>query len=226
MTILLAALALAVLTAGAVAQAQSEGETTQQAPDAKDKAERHCVAAAEPAGSKAASKVESQVKCFATFREAVERATGGRIKDAPNDASQVAKNKSFRDRLFAAPVQQGKRSPESEDPSPKYVCCNDTAGSGAVLSVEYEDIDFRGNTLTFRGGSGCDDSGGWEWGAPGLGGNYVRGFNDEVSSFVGANRCQVRHYEHTNYGGNYMVPRNQFASMGVWNDEASSIRWY
>lgn len=204
-------LCVAMLVAVIQAQAQTQGLVPQQVPYNENQ-ERHCVASAVKAGSAGGS----QMECFKTFREAVYVATGGRIKDAPNDASEVAKNGAFRARLFASPKQQ------SGNVSSQSVCCNDTSGSGAVLSVEYEDAYYRGNTLTYRGGSGCDYDSGYEWGSSYVGSRW----NDEISSYVGANRCQVRHYQHSNYGGDYTYISGADDYMGVFNDETSSIRWY
>ena len=222
MVVLLAALALALLTAGAVAQAQSGGETTQQAQGAKEKTERHCVAAAIPAESEEASEVgplaEPQVECFATFRKAVEKATGGRIKDTPNAASEAARNKKFRDRL-SEPARSG------GDFSTQSVTGNDTVGYGVVLSIEYEDASFRGNTLTFAASNPCADDGQANYVLPNIGEKW----NDEISSFQGANRCDLRHFEHADYRGRVFPYTGVYAgsaTMSGFNDVTTSIRWY
>jgi hypothetical protein len=219
-----------VLTAGAVAQAQSGGKTTQQAPDANDKAERHCVAGVLEAGSDEAARVdplaEPPVECFGTFREAVKDATGGRIKDAPNDASEAARNKAFRDKLSAP----GQQKQQGGGISTQAVDGNNTVGCCVVLSVEYEHADYRGNTLTYAAGHGCIDDGRANYVLPNIGSKW----NDEISSFVGANRCDLRHFQHANYGG-ICYPNNGVggcytlssdANMGYFNDQTTSIRWY
>ena len=244
--VLLAALALAVLTAAAVAQAQSgEGttqaqpgeETTQQSSEAtgaEDKAERHCVIAAVPAGSEeeaseAGPLDEPRTECFPTFRQAVERATAWRIKDAPNDASRAALDKAFHDRLFAPGPPPGQQ--DGGDVSTQAVDGNNTYGCCTVLSVEYEDADYRGNTATFAAGGPCIDNGAADYVTPNVGSKW----NDEISSFTGSNRCDMRHFENDYYGGRCWPYGTAFggctvavyaSNMGYFNDLTTSIRWY
>jgi hypothetical protein len=208
------ALCAAVLVATTQARAQTQELEPQPVPYDENK-ERHCVASAVEAGSAG----DSRMVCFKTFREAVYVATGGRIEDAPNDASKAATDGSFNDRLFAEPEQQ------AGDVSSLDVCCNGTVGKGkVVLSVEYEHINYRGNTLTYKAKSGCDRSRDIDWQSAYVGDR----FNDEISSYAagGGSRCQIKHFRHRDYGGASTIRKRQDANMGLFNDEASSIRWY
>jgi hypothetical protein len=210
-TVLVAALALAALVATIGAQALAEPGRGGQAVGPRAVAyvegkERHCVATV--GGTRAQRSAAPQ--CYRTFREAIWVATDGRVKNAPNDASQVAKDKELRDRLFAAPLQ------------PRLVIGNNTVGSGTILSVEYEDTYQRGNTLTIKSRRGpCDANPDRDEDYPYVGDKW----NDEISSFVGANGCQVRHWDNVNYGGANFSQRNQSDRMGSMNDRTSSITW-
>lgn len=184
-----------------------------------EKVDRHCVVSVVEVGSGN----KSRIVCYETFREAVYVATGERIKNAPNDASQAANNKAFHSRLFATPEKNaGKTLPKPGTRSAQQVFGNGTIGSGAVLSVEYEDSGYKGNTLTIRSGSGCDRSSDRDHQL-----RYVGGiWNDEISSFTGSNNCYVKHYQNSGFRGSSTPTRARSDYLGFANDETSSIRWY
>ena len=89
--------------------------------------------------------------------------------------------------------------------------------------------DYRGNTATFAASGGCVDDGNADYVTSNVGAKW----NDEISSFTGTNRCQVRRFEHASYGGrcypNYGVGcsvNNYEDNLGWFNDLTTSIRWY
>lgn len=88
----------------------------------------------------------------------------------------------------------------------------------SVLSVEYDGSSYTGDTWTFTGGTGCGAGTTW----------YVdsmpAGWNDRVYSAIGYSGCRIaRHYEHVERVG---ASRNcTCSSMGVMNNETSSIQW-
>ena len=193
----LAAAALAVLGT----QTEASGET-------KAGKGRHCVATVGEGMGEA-----PRTECFSRFRAAIEEATGGRVAEAPNDASKLATDRSLQKAVFAA---------ANGGPSSKAVNGNDVVGCCNVLSVEYEHAGYGGNTLTYRAkGRPCDGDAGLEVGVSYVGDKW----NDEISSYVGSGRCQVKHYQHREYRGSSTSLRQQDGRMGVFNDETSSIKW-
>lgn len=240
-------------------------EGTSQSRD--DEAERHCVATVDT----------SEVECFAAFDEAVDFATGGRITDAPNDASAAAQNQEFRESLFAseetdsraetntseagettsqvedvvseepppAPEAPGLGTPSASSdgaiPTPSETTSqvrettssesgdfstqnhnNDVVGCCAILSVEYENDRYRGNSLTYRASSGCDRNRDVDWQVPNVGSDW----NDTITSFIAAGRCTEAHFENDFYGGRATARQVQDPNMGGFNDLTTSIRWY
>ncbi len=204
LALLLAALVLAVF--GTQAEASSSEASGGQAAGHQ----RHCVRTVG----------HSETECFSTFRAAISAATGGRVADAPANASELATDRALQKRLFAAP--RGSSATDSGRLSPRSVGDNDVVGCCNVISVEYEHTGFGGNTLTYRvKGHPCDGDGGLEVGVQYVGDKW----NDEISSYVGSGRCQVKHYQHSGYNGSSTRLRQQDNNMGVFNDETSSIKW-
>lgn len=207
--LLLAALVLVVV--GMHAEEASAENSSEKAGDGP----RHCVSTV-GAGEAQQPKME----CFSTFRAAISDATGGRVADAPTNASELAADRALQKRIFAAPRESD--AADSGRLSPMSVGGNDVVGCCNVLSVEYEHAGFRGNTLTYRiKGRPCDGDRGLEAAVVYVGDKW----NDEISSYVGSGRCQVKHYQHRDYEGSSTRLKQQDNNMGVFNDETSSIKW-
>lgn len=151
----------------------------------------------------------STVECFDDFRAALAHATRGDITDAPMTAAEAVRDPEIRHQLGIGAYYELANHE------------NTTAGSGDILSVEYEHRDLQGNSLIYRGGNGCDADRGVEWSV-----GELTHWNDEISSFVGANGCGVKHFEHQNFNG-ASTPWSQSDNYvgDAMNDRTSSIKW-
>jgi hypothetical protein len=210
-TLLAALLAAVALIAVVGGQARASSNVS----DVRDDSGKHCVATI---GKSVSGRPD--VECFSTFRDAIRDATNGRVSNAPKDASGFAGDRAMQKRIFSGATETSATG--SRKISPRSVTGNDVVGCCNVLSVEYEDSGFGGNTLTYRAkGRPCDSDGGLEVGVSYVGDKW----NDEISSYVGSGRCQVKHYQNSNYGGASTRLRQQDNYMGIFNDETSSIKW-
>lgn len=150
------------------------------------------------------------VECFDDFTAALAHATRGEITDAPMTAAAAVRDPEIRHELrIDAQFELANHE-------------NTTSGSGQILPIEYEHRDLQGNSLIYRAGSGCDADTGIEWSVPAISSDW----NDEISSFVGANGCGAKHFEHSSYNG-ASTPWGQSGNYlgDAMNDRTSSIRW-
>jgi hypothetical protein len=120
-------------------------------------------------------------------------------------------------------------SPEFTQQFTNQVTTLDSAGSGPyTIAVLYEDVGYEGRILLVSGSHPCTTT-------TGDVDYYLRdlringtGWNDRISSFKSYNQCDVRFFEHINFGGEwfpYYYWGDYSANLGWygWNDRASSI---
>lgn len=151
--------------------------------------EQHCVAEATPGGDAAPAVVLAL--CFPAFAQAILFATGGTVVLPADFAAQ-----DITSRLL--------------EPAPD---------NHLVLGIDYEHINYGGNTLTWTGDALCSPTQSYYTNSmPG-------GWNDVVSSAKGFASCDTYiHYEHTFFGGATLTCT--CSSMGVMNDATSSEKWF
>lgn len=150
---------------------------------------KHCVA----------SVVTHTTTCYQTFREAIDKATGGLITDAPVNAAALSK----------ADTAKVNASPKAADQ--------------ALVEIGYSETNFSGSTFTITG-TDCSSTN-TTWYIHDL---TPYGWNDGFSSVKTFNQCLATHYLHVNEGGSYYewyanTPLADFG--GGWNRQVSSIKW-
>lgn len=147
--------------------------------------------------------------CYRTFTEAIAEATGGKIADAPADASAGVKDPRLAARLNAT-------SKKTNTGTVNRVAAD------IVIGIEYEDSDFEDSSLIYSAPWGCTGPiNDFDWGVASL----PSGWNDQIGSYRGYGGCWVRHFEHINYTGVFTAFDSGQADMGWMDDEASSIQW-
>jgi len=140
-------------------------------------------------------------------------ATAGRVKDAPNESWKAAMDRAVVQRLSAAPMNAGARSEV-------------TTRASVLVGIEYTEPNFNryreGDELVIAARSGCDADAVAEHQRGDL---PSYGWNDIISSYRAYNGCQAQHYRDIWFNGPRMVPKNSLATMGSYDNWASSIRW-
>lgn len=160
----------------------------------------HCIIHLEPALPGQASRVTPGA-CFATLAESVMAATGNRIQ-LPNDATLDEIDQALEAQDAAAAADAG------------------TAVT-YVLSIEYMATDQTGSSRSFTGGAPCTATRGYNMGS------MPSGWNDVISSSRGYSNCnKVEHYEHINYRGAVRACTPTCNTMGIMNNETSSMWWH
>jgi hypothetical protein len=123
--------------------------------------------------SAAVTAPRGRVRCYQTYREAIADASKGRVLDAPLDAATAAVSPGFQAEMDRAAV----------------------AADSTVLSTEYKDRDFGGDSLTITDGTGCVKGGSdIKKGLP-------AGWDNTISSFKTLGHCQVKHFADPNQRG-------------------------
>lgn len=157
---------------------------------------RHCVNHLEHlAGSAREARVVSVI-CFSTFADALNHATGGRA----NARAGLTPNA-----VTASMV-------ESE------------AGTLATVVIgidwQYPNYSNVGWTAVWEASGGCTTTQSWAL-------SYVGAFyEDKISSAKGYSNCnRFHHWEHPSYGGAVLICRPNCATMGLMNDQTSSLSW-
>lgn len=90
-----------------------------------------------------------------------------------------------------------------------------------LLATLYTAANYGGSSLALKASTPCDTNADvdHQWGS------LPAGFADEVSSFTGANNCQVKLFKDINYGGISVGPSSSSGYVGdAMNDEASSVQ--
>lgn len=116
----------------------------------------------------------------------------------------------------AAPTQSARIAARDEG----FAATSATTMSSAYIYARlYADANYKGAVMYVTGtnSAGCN---------AGLvsQSNMPSGWNDRVSSFTTGYGCRVRLSEHSNQGGSHYGPYASAASLGTFNDKASSYR--
>lgn len=185
---------VACLLAGAVPAA------TAQANEGTTTTGKHCVVEV----------TNGKTTCYQSFRDAVAKATGGRITDAPSTPSTAVADSRFEDRLNALGAESGE-----ED-----------GRANVVVSIEYDWAYYQDDvgSLTASAPGGCVANGGADWQLANVGEDW----NDRISSFRGYADCNVDHFEHADFDGastGWLADVGSMADHTSLNNLTSSIRW-
>ncbi|HEV7649742.1 MAG TPA: hypothetical protein VGP26_16470 [Actinophytocola sp.] len=195
-TFALATAALATMGVTALSTA-STAAATEQAPAAQKA--RNCVVDVS----------NGTTACYANFTKALAAATGGKVTDAPADASTAVQDPRLAARLNATP-------------SKKNTSMVNRAAGDIVIGIEYEDSDFEDSSLIYSAAWSCTGpTDNVDWQAASL----PSGWNDQIGSYHGYANCWTRHFEHINFAGVSTAYDGGQADMGWMDDEASSIQW-
>jgi hypothetical protein len=146
--------------------------------------------------------------CYATFREAIRRATGGRIADAPASAPAAMRDKAFEARINAVAAQTSRSG---------------LAASDTIISIQYTQRDYLGLDQVWTASKGCPDNNldDVDWAI-----DDVDWTEDLISSFHGYANCWVKHYENRNQGGASTPFQYARTYIGAaLDDRTSSIEW-
>jgi hypothetical protein len=165
----------------------------QTATAAEGHSPRHCVADAR----------SGQQRCYGTFTEAVERATDGRVTDAPATPRAAARSGAFRAEVSGVTAKA------------------DAGAAGDVIQgTFFDDKGFSGASLTLTGPAPCEKDG-WV--------NYQFDLGDDwknrVSSVQPWGNCAIWLYPEAGLGGDRDGPFDENTSdVGqMMNDRAQSI---
>jgi hypothetical protein len=121
--------------------------------------------------------------CYASFREAVRDATGGRVTDAPSSALAAMRDPAFEAKVNASSAQTS---------------LSGLAAADTIISIEYTQRDYLGLDQIWTASRGCPDNNlnDVDWAI-----DDVNWTEDLISSFHGYANCWVKHYENRNQGG-------------------------
>lgn len=168
------------------------------APAPEQKAETHCIQPVGAAGSKAV-----EPSCFPTYAEVVRSLTKGAIT-LPRDA------KAYDSTL-------------SQDAALEKAAA---AAATYILSTEYKDSRFRGDSISYTGPTDCNNGS--------YGGNLASGWNNTIGSSKAYSSCWAVHFDNAGAttttsppGSSISVTDNiSFGQLGAMNDATTSMRWF
>lgn len=164
---------------------------------------KHCVGSA----------VTGKATCYTTFREAISKATGGRVNDAPIAAAQLSPAQVTKLNTTQARTMKGGMT---------ALTATEPAG---VLEIDYTDANFGGSTFTWNG-QDCRAMGSSSFQF--VDNLQALGWGDRISSFQSFNHCYSTHYWDANRSGPSFTRHasDPMSYVGdTWNDQISSIRW-
>jgi hypothetical protein len=179
---------------GSSSSVLSEGAVV---PTALDQGQ-HCVVHAEPAPTGSSTSPITWRGCYATFAEAITVATDGHVhlplSASPDDLSDdILRSRSASD--------------------------TDAAQSSFVLTIEYDDTNYRGASLVTTGSMPCSSDGS-AYLFPSLG-----AWDNRIESVRLYSNCnRAYHYENENYGGNYGDYRSDTPDMTSMRNQTSSLK--
>jgi hypothetical protein len=135
------AAAIAVVLGGIIAIPSAQAVSTpHDKPSAGEKTHsRHCAV-------NAATRTE---KCFDTYTEAIEQASGGRIDDAPASAREAVHDKGLHTEIRKLATAESLRSEGAATEGA-------TTEGGVIRGTIYEDKQFGGDSQTIYGPGLCD----------------------------------------------------------------------
>jgi len=144
--------------------------------------------------------------CFDSFTEAISRATGGRVSDAPGSPRTAMRDVGFEAKLNAAAAQSSRVGISAD----------------TVISIEYMEPDFGGAAQIWSANDGCNDT----LNNVDHESSTVNWAVNQISSYRSYANCWVKHYENPGFGGasiGYLPTRSYIGD--AMNDRTSSIRW-
>lgn len=101
----------------------------------------------------------------------------------------------------------------------RAVSTPDAPQTNPLLGIEYMDAGYGGATLTLYGTSGSGCYNGVTYGFA----TMPSGWNDDIGAAKGYSGCYGSHYQNSYYGGAELTCRPNCSSMGLLNDQTSSI---
>lgn len=163
-----------------------------QASPAGEGPARHCVA--NSAGEQ---------KCFRSFTEAIDSASGGRIDDAPSSARAATHDAGLR-----AATEQLAASPKAQ------------AAGDVITGTFFHDQDFGGASLTVTSSGMCEKDGYVDYQH-----DFADDWKDRISSVQPWGNCSLWLYPEPNLGGDRDGPFDEnTADIGtLMNDRAQSV---
>ncbi len=177
--------------------------TARHVPNARH---RYCVAKAPaatraPAAASAAGAASARrppATCYATFAASIMAATHGLVR---LPASTTPRS------ITAGQINADAAAASGATPDTTY-----------VLSIDYQNANFGGNTLTWTQSSKCGSF---------QASSMPSGWNDTVSSVSASSGCATTLFWNVNFESpTYPIAKNgSKASLGVFNDETSSQTW-
>jgi hypothetical protein len=185
------AIALGVLVASFTAIPTTASASTESPYAPVEGAEEHCVLDVD----------RDTLTCFATFTEAIAKASGGRITDAPTDPAMASADLDNQINALA------------EDPGPQ---------SHIVLSISYAGTRHTGSSFTAHGHYPCSSGRGYVY--KNL---HDFGWGNRIRSFKSYANCRITLYEYQNCRGasKTWLRNEQPVALGAMDQRASSMRF-
>jgi hypothetical protein len=147
--------------------------------------------------------------CFATFAEALEYASGGRLTDGPKNAADAARNPNFVARVNASNDEPGRAK---------------AVAASVVISIEYTPSGWATpSDLIWVGTKNCTTStNNTDYEVTSM----PAGWDNVISSYRTFANCWVKHYENTGFGGASVGYHGSRGYIGAAMDNrTSSERW-
>jgi hypothetical protein len=152
--------------------------------------------------------------CFATFAEALEYASGGRLTDGPKNAADAVRDPGFVARVNASNDEASTAEPGRAK----------AAAANVVISIEYTQSGWvTPSELIWTGTKNCTTStNNTDYEISSM----PAGWDNVISSHRAFGNCWVKHYENTGFGGasvGYEGSRSYIG--GAMDNRTSSERW-
>ena len=160
--------------------------------------DRHCVTNL--------SAPNTPTACYDSFTEAIAKATGGRVTDAPDNGRTAMKDHRFLTRLNAMGAEKDGVG----------------AAAPAPITILFEDADFGGDDRVIVRDHDCTDTvNDTDFELSFVGEDW----NDEIGSYKAFRNCFLMLFSDINFGGASIPFADTRTDLGVLDDEVSSIRW-
>ena len=151
--------------------------------------------------------------CFGTFAAALEFASGGELVTGPKNAADALRDPAFHAQVDAA-----------NDASDLKVRSGARALTvWTVISIERDNVNYGVPGLIYSGSGGnCSTpTGNIDYQEPSM----PAGWDNRIESFYSYANCWVQHFENVGYGGASSALTGSRSTLGVMNNQTSSIRW-